>query len=174
MESVPILLITGPVGIGKSSVLFEAARLLREARIPHAAVDLAQIGEAWPPPADDRWNERLAHRNLACMWSNFREAGAERLLLERVLEARSLLRHVAAAVPGAQITVVRLRAPKEIVQARIRHREQGRDPSWYLEAAAYLVETMERSDIADYVIETANRLASEVAQDILRTVGWLA
>jgi hypothetical protein len=173
MESVPILLITGPVGIGKSSVLFEAARLLREARIPHAAVDLAQIGEAWPPPADDRWNERLAHRNLACMWSNFREAGAERLLLERVLEARSLLRHVAAAVPGAQITVVRLRAPKEIVEARIRHREQGRDPSWYLEAAAYLVETMERSDIADHVIETANRPVSEVAQDILRMVGWL-
>jgi len=113
MESVPILLITGPVRIGKSSVLFEAARLLREARVPHAAVDLAQIGAAWPPPADDRWNERIAHRNLACMWSNVREAGAERLLLERVLEARSLLRHVVAAVPGARITVVRLRAPRK-------------------------------------------------------------
>ena len=59
------------------------------------------------------------------------------------------------------------------MEARIRHREQGRDPSWYLGAAAYLVETMERSDIADYVIETANRPVSEVAQDILHMVGWL-
>jgi hypothetical protein len=171
--SVPVLLITGPVGVGKSSVLSGASWLLREAHIPHAAVNLSAIGEAWPAPGDDLWNERLIHRNLACMWANFRDAGAERLLLERVLEARSLLRHIEAAVPGAQITVVRLRASREIVEARIRHREQGRDPSWYLGATAYLVETMEHSDVADHVIETANRPVGDVAADVLRTVGWL-
>jgi len=38
-------------------------------------------------------------------------AGAERLLFERVLEQRSQLRHVEAAIPGAQITVTPMRAP---------------------------------------------------------------
>jgi len=109
-----VLLLTGPVGVGKSTVAAAAAWLLREANVPHAAVDLARLAECWPVPADDPWHEQLLHRNLACVWANFQQAGAERLLLTRVLEARSLLRHVVAAVPGAQITVVRLRAPPPI------------------------------------------------------------
>jgi ribose 1,5-bisphosphokinase PhnN len=171
---VPTLLITGPIGVGKSTVLLEAARQLRAAQRPHAAVDLDSIAEAWPPPVDDPWNERLTQRNLACMWANYRDAGAERLLLARVLEARSLLRYVTAAVPHADITVVRLRAPWEVVEARIRYRERGRDPSWFLEAAAYLVEAMEQSDSADSVIETADRPVGEVAGDVLHRAGWLS
>ena len=108
-SSVPVLLITGPVGVGKSTVAAEAARL-REANVPHALVDLAWIGQSWPIPDDDPWHERLAHRNLACIWANFRDAGAGRLILCRVLEDRSLLRAVVEAVPGAEVKVVRLRA----------------------------------------------------------------
>jgi len=174
MASVPVLLITGPIGVGKSSVLSQAAYLLREAHVPHAAVNLSQLGVTWPPPPDDPWNERLTHRNLACVWSNAREVGAERLLLERVLEARSLLRHVEGAVPGAQITVVRLRAPKDVVETRILHRELGRDASWFLAAAAYLVDAMERSEVGDHVVDTSNRAVAEIAADVLRVAGWLA
>jgi adenylylsulfate kinase-like enzyme len=39
--SVPVLLVTGPVGVGKSTVAAEGARLLRQAGVPHALVDLA-------------------------------------------------------------------------------------------------------------------------------------
>lgn len=97
---VPVLLITGAVGAGKSTVGAEVFRLLREAGIPSAFVDLAALGNGWPPPPDDPWNERLTHANLACTWANFRRAGARRLVVCRVLEARSLLRHVGAAVPA--------------------------------------------------------------------------
>jgi adenylylsulfate kinase len=173
MESVPVLLFNGPVGVGKSTILAEASHLLRQAGVPHAAVDLAWIGTAWPAPPDDRWNERLIHRNLACLWANFRESGAKRLLLARVLEDRSLLRHVEAAVPGARITVVRLRAPKGVVEARIRHREEGRDPSWFLAAAGYLVDVLERSDVADHIVENDNRPVADVAAEALRAAGWL-
>lgn len=65
------------------------------------------------------------------MWANFRQAGADRLLLVRVLDARSLLRQVVEAVPGAEVTVVRFRAPLAVLQARIRSREAS-DPSWFL------------------------------------------
>jgi Ni2+-binding GTPase involved in maturation of urease and hydrogenase len=37
---VPVLLVTGPVGVGKTVVTGEAARLLSEAGISHAVVDL--------------------------------------------------------------------------------------------------------------------------------------
>ena len=170
---VPVLLITGPVGVGKSTVASQASLLLRQADVPHALVDLDAIEICWPVPADDPWNERLSHRNLACMWANFREAGAERLLLVRVLEDRSLLRKVAAAVPGAEITVVRLHAPLEVLQARIRSREAV-DPSWFLGAAAHTAEVFEQAHVEDYLIDNESRSVPEVAAELLRRTGWLS
>lgn len=169
---VPVLLITGPVGVGKSTVAAEAARLLREANVPHALVDLAWIEQCWPVPADDPWNERLTHRNLACMWANFRQAGADRLLLVRVLEARSLLRQVVEAVPGAEVTVVRLRAPLAVLQARIRSREAS-DPSWFLGAATHTAKVLEQARVEDHLVDNEDRPVAAVAEEVLRRVGWL-
>jgi hypothetical protein len=170
---VPVLMVTGPIGVGKTVVTGEAARLLSEAGIPHAMADLAVIGACWPPPPDDEWNEELIHANLACMWRNFRRAGARRLLLCRVLEARSLLGRVADAVPGADITVVRLRAPRELIRTRILAREAGRDPQWYLDAASYLVDRLEQAGVEDHVVDSGDRRIAEVAADVLRAAGWL-
>jgi len=169
---VPVLLVTGPVGVGKTVVTGEAARLLSEAGIPHAMADLAVIGACWPPPADDRWNEELIHANLACMWENFRRTGARRLLLCRVLEARSLLGRVAEAVPGADVTVVRLRAPWELVRARIVAREAGRDPQWYLDTADYLFDRLEHAGVEDHVVDNGDRPVAQVAADVLHAAGW--
>ncbi len=107
------------------------------------------------------------------MWSNFQEAGARRLLLCRVLEARSLLRYVVRAVPGADITVIRLRAPLPVLHARIRAREAGRDPQWYLDASTYLAEKMDRFPVEDYLIDNLDRPAQDVAGEALRLAGWL-
>jgi hypothetical protein len=172
-DSVPVLLITGAVGAGKTTITGEASRLLREAGIAAAAVDLAVIGNCWPPPPDDQWNEDVIHRNLACMWANFRQAGAGRLLLCRVLETRSLLTRVEEAVPGAEITVVRLRVPLETVRARITARESGRDPQWYLGAAEYLTTRLEEARVEDHVVANHGRPAADVAAEVLRVSGWL-
>ena len=43
-------------------------------------------------------------------------------------EARGLPARITEAVPGAMITVMRLRAPLEVVKARVKAREAGRDP----------------------------------------------
>ena len=159
---VPVLLVTGPVGAGKTVVTGEAARLLSEAGIPHAMADLAVIGACWPPPADDRWNEELTPTWPAC-GGNFRRAGASRLLLGPITEA----------VPGVDITVVRLRAPRDLIRARIMAREAGRDPEWYLDTAAYLFDRMEHAGVEDYVVDNDDRPVAQVAADVLHAAGWL-
>jgi predicted kinase len=169
---VPVLVITGPVGVGKSTIAAEAAWLLRRAEVPHALVDLDRIEQCWPVPADDPWNERVSHRNLACMWANFRQAGADRLIFVRVLETRSLLRRVTKAVPGAQIAVVRLWAPVAVLQERIRAREAG-DPDWFLGAATATAGVFERAQVEDHLVDNANRPVTVVAEEVLHRVGWL-
>ena len=170
--AVPVLVITGPVGVGKSTIAAEAAWLLRQADVPHALIDLDRIEQCWPVPADDPWNERVSHRNLACMWANFRQAGADRLIFARVLETRSLLRRVTEAVPGAQITVVRLWAPVVVLQERIRSREAS-DPDWFLGAATHTAEVLERAQVEDHLVDNENRPATVVAGEVLHRVGWL-
>jgi hypothetical protein len=171
--AVPVLVITGPVGVGKSTVGAEVFRLLRDACVPSALIDLPALGNAWPVPGDDPWNERLIHANLACSWANFARAGVSRLVICRVLEARSLLRHIEAAVPGAQITVVRLQARLELLHTRVRAREAG-DPSWYLDTASYLVGKLETAAVEDHTVDNENRPITEVATEVLRVTGWLA
>lgn len=168
---VPVLLITGPVGVGKTSTAGAVSSLLSEVGILHAWVDLPQISHAFPERDADPWNEQLAHRNLACMWQNFRAVGVERLIVTRVLESRSLVRRIEEAVPNAQVVVVRLRAPLKIIQARIRARD--REPEWFLEAAEHLVPAMDEHAVEDYLIDNTASSVDETAREVLSTVAWL-
>lgn len=58
---VPVMLITGVVGVGKTTVTDEASWLLAQAGIPHAMVALAVIGGCWPTQPDDEWNEDTSY-----------------------------------------------------------------------------------------------------------------
>src|SRR5919202_742308 len=147
-SSVAVLVITGPVGVGKTSTAVAVSWLLSQQGVLHARVDLPQISTAFPERDDDPWNERLAHRNLASLWQNFRAVGVERLIVTRVLETRPLIRRIDDAVPGAEVVVVRLRAPLEVVQARIRARDRDH-PEWFLDAAEHLVPAMDAQAVED-------------------------
>lgn len=85
----PVLLLTGSTGVGKPAVLSAASFLLSDAGVRHASVTLSDVGRLYPTPVDDHWNERIAHQNLKSLWCNYAAEGAERLLLERVVETRS-------------------------------------------------------------------------------------
>ena len=172
-STVPVLLITGPVGVGKTRTASAASGLLTERGMRHACVDLPQISKAFPARDDDPWNEELAHRNLACMWVNFRAIGAERLIITRVLETRSLLRRITEAVPRADVVVVRLRAPLDVVEARIRERNRSH-PEWFLDAAAYLVPTMDEQRVEDHLIDNDALSIDATAREVLRVTGWIA
>jgi molybdopterin-guanine dinucleotide biosynthesis protein len=73
---VPTLLVTGPVGSGKTTVTFEMSNQLKAAGVAHAVVDTDELDRIFPPPADDPHKTLLTRRNLAAVWANLRAAGA--------------------------------------------------------------------------------------------------
>jgi adenylylsulfate kinase len=172
--SVPTIIVTGPVGVGKTTVAGEMGLLLLDAKVPHANVDFDQLTACYPRPADDdRWGTKLGLMNLSALWKNYERSGARRLLIARVLESRSELDGFREAIPGAEIQVVRLRAALKTLQSRVRQRGPGRGMEWHLNRAVELAPLMDAQHVEDVLVETDGRDAGSIARDILIGVGWL-
>lgn len=172
--SVPTIIVTGPVGVGKTTVAREMGLLLLDAKVPHANVDFDQLTACYPrSAADDRWGTQLGLANLAALWTNYEASGARRLIVARVIESRSELEGFRQAVLGADILVVRLRAVPETLRARVRQREKGLGMEWHLDRAVELASLMEEQRVEDLLVETDGRDPLSIAQEILQHVGWL-
>jgi hypothetical protein len=170
---VSILVLTGPVGVGKTAVLYEVDRLLIEAGVAHASVELEELARCWAQSNKTDLTNRaaLVYGNLAAVWANYAAHGARRLVIGMLLEDRATLAHVSQAIPDAQLTVVRLYAPLAVIEERLRRREPDPDPE--LDAARYLVPRMDEQKVEDHLVDNGGRPLPEVAREILRLVGWL-
>src|SRR5262249_30349610 len=124
-EKVPVLLLTGPRAVGKSTVGYEVFSRLIRAGTRTAYVDLDQIGFCRPPPADDPENHRLKVANLGALWPGFRAAGARGLVVTGRVELAEEVRGYVDAVPGADLTLLRLRAGRAALTERILDRGRG-------------------------------------------------
>lgn len=170
--TVPVLLITGPVGSGKTSVAEAVGDELDRRGLPHATVDIDGLAQCDPAPAADPHNHRLGMRNLAALWPNFAEAGATHLVLARVVESMDELMDYRKAIPGAQIMVCRLRARTETLQRRLHGRDRGAWLEWSLRRSVELSEIMERNAVGHCVIDTDDRDIDAVAIEVLQVTGW--
>ena len=170
--SVRVLLVTGPVGVGKTTVALEASDLLEAAGVPHAVIDVDALSWCYPTPVNDPFNNRLALRNLRCVWANFAAAGAVRLILARVVETRDELGAFREAVPGAELTVVRLRASNETLLRRVAGREVGSHREWSLNRAVELARLMDHQAVEDHLVDTDGRTVTDIATEVLRRANW--
>ncbi len=171
---VPTILVTGPVGVGKTTLVDEMSALLRRADIAHATVDFDQLTACHPrSPGDDVWGTQLGLANLAALWRNYSALGADRLLIARVIEDRKDLDGCRAAVPGADIVVVRLRASPATLRERVRQRGTGVGMQWHLDRAEELAASMDESPVEDVLVETEGRHQTELAREVLARMGWL-
>src|SRR5260370_41603390 len=66
--SVRVIVISGSMGSGKTTVLGEASDILSARGVIHAAIDLDAIGSALLP---DALSSDVMYRNLASVWVNF-------------------------------------------------------------------------------------------------------
>ncbi|MFI6390723.1 hypothetical protein ACIBHY_48575 [Nonomuraea sp. NPDC050547] len=171
--TVPMLIISGPVGVGKTSVAGEIFDQLLARDVSHAVVDLDNLGLCWPFGDGDPFNDRMALRNLASVWRNYAAAGVERLVVARVVESRAELEGYRAAVPDAEIVVCRLAAGAPTLRGRVARREAGAAREALSRRAVELAETLARSDAADFVVATDDRSVADIAEDVLRGAGWI-
>ena len=185
----PFLWICGPSGVGKSSVGWEVFTQIRASGVTAAYLDTDQIGFCRPEPQDDPDHYVLRSWNVAALWPNFREAGARAMIVSGILETPEGVRLFTEAVPGASITIVRLRATSETLRERILWRGRGGGPQipgdqelhgasaerllavW--EDSVATAAALERNRIGDVCIDTDGRSIREVASAILaQAPGW--
>jgi hypothetical protein len=170
--SVPTLLISGTVGVGKSTVAAEINDVLAEFGIPNAAIDLDAL--LWQWPSSSKWNSDLMFENLAALWPNYRSHGVTHLVMARVLEDRRELVRYEEAIPGAMITVCRLTAPEAVRLERLGLRmPPGPSRDWHLERTVELEGVLTSKPCEDFAVENGDRPVREVALDVLINAGWI-
>ena len=169
------ILITGPGGVGKTTVAFEMSRQLEAAGVGHALLDMDELDHIYPAPQGDPHKTNLTRRNLAAVWANLRRAGAPRLILTMVAASLEYeLPHIREAVPGASITVVRLRASERELLERVRLREVGSGYDYRAQRTIEQARLMARGSTEDsLVVDTSGRPVVGVAREILGRTGWM-
>ncbi|WP_328291586.1 AAA family ATPase [Kineococcus sp. NBC_00420] len=170
------LLITGTVGSGKTTTARYIGALLRQGATPYAVIDLDALRDAWPSPEADPFHEQLMLANLRDVARNHLAAGALRLVLAGVLEdpAQQPLYEQAAGVP---LTVCRLRVDLSDVKGRLRqrHHDDREALDWHLHRSGELDAILNAVGIGDVEVPVAaGQAPSEVAQAVIRAVGWNA
>ena len=161
-----VLIITGPCGVGKTSVAFECMEILERTDLPTAMVD-AELAYFHPRPADDPYGYAVAEEALSAVWRVYAAQGIARLLLPRVVENERQLAIVERAVPDARIQLVRLVASPAAIQERLRQREIGSALDWHVQRAAVVAQATLGEPV------DAERPVTEVARDVLACAGWL-
>ncbi|MFF4815892.1 hypothetical protein ACFY2K_15050 [Kitasatospora sp. NPDC001309] len=169
------LLITGTVGVGKTSAADAVGGLLQEAGVPPAVMDLDRLCQAWPAPEGDPFNLGLLLRNLRALTANYRDAGVRRFVLAGVAESIAERDGYRAAL-GMPLQVCRLTADLPVVHGRLRRRHEADNDRgslpWHLERADGLHRILDQAGVADFTVDTTRLPLPAVASTVLRTAGW--
>jgi hypothetical protein len=167
-----LLIITGAMGAGKTSVLGEASDILALQGIAHAAIDLDALGLAHLPSA--AVSDAVMYRNLQSVCENYASLGVRRLLLARAIEDRAGLELCSRVVSASNTVVCRLTASIEAMEQRVRLRESGVSRRSYVARVAELNTILERAQLEDFTVTNENRPLTEVAHELLVTAGWIS
>lgn len=171
-----VLVISGSLGAGKTTVAWAASDLLSERKVRHAVIEGDALAQGEPPPLEDTFNQELMFRSLAAIAPLYRERGWGCIVVPRVVEDDGDRKRYAQAFAGpaglAEVGIVRLVAPEEVRKDRLRHREApGRWLDWALGRTVELEEALEEAGVEDAAIESGGD-AKAIATEVLEAVGW--
>jgi hypothetical protein len=168
------VLLTGPPGAGKSSVLEKLATLLEIEGVEFGALESEQLG--WGSPW--LWGEPWLGQ-LRAVLELQRRAGRRRFLIAATTETTEELAAVCDAIAVDRLISVLLSVPPGVAAARIDAREPDAWPGkqGLIEHARQLAVAMRSLAGIDIRIDTDGREAGEVAvelREVLRPYGLAA
>jgi len=163
-----VLWLCGQPGAGKSAVGWALYDALARSSVRAGFIDIDQLGIFLPAPWDDPERFRLKERNVAAVAANFRASGGRALVVSGELGLSTPIS--AATVPGASLTVCRLRASPSELRRRLTARGAPAEL-----AAAWVREPEEpdASSLADTWVDTDGLAIADVVGLVReRCGGW--
>lgn len=173
MEANPrgILLLTGTVGSGKTTVAAAIGEQLADILLSNAVIDLDWLG--WVNAGDDFHDyDQLIMQNMISIWPNYRAIGVQYLILARALLHREPLDILANAFPNTSITVFRLIASKDTIEKRLSQRDAGRTLREHLEEMDKMNQLMDKLSLEHATVNNDGLSAEETARRIINITGW--
>lgn len=169
-----VLFIGGRSGVGKSTAAEALHDLLAEADVRHVVIEGDALDLAYPAPHVEHPEAHLAERNLATMWTRYRELGHHRLVYTNTVSVLEHATLAAAMGDDPLVTVVLLRAGDAVTASRLARRAGGDVPQAQL---AHSTRTAGRLDSAsgDEVtpVDTDSLAPTDVARRLADLTGWL-
>lgn len=158
------LLIIGAPGAGKSALLDALSTRLEINDVTFGAVECDELSRGWPyPPLDE------ALPRLATVTDLQRQAGRSLLLVVATPETRGELDAVIDAINAEHTLVLCLRAPANVVAARVEAREPDRWPGKrpLINHARELADTIPTLGAINAVLDSSQRPVEELASEVL-------
>ena len=171
---IPVVVVTGTIGAGKSTVAAAMSEILHEQGTRHGLIEVDWLGEVYPAPdPSNPYSTDLAMKVLSSVWPHYLGAGITRAIVTMTLENREELRDLLAAMESPPATVVRLLASQTTREERIKAREFGNLRDLFLEKTADIEYQMDCFGIGDFSVENESRLPHASATEILQRLGWI-
>lgn len=168
---VTLLIITGTMGSGKTTILAEASDILKRLDVHHAAIDLDALGIACLPNCLGA--DAAMYENLRLVAQNYRQLGINRFLLARAIETRADLDRCCQAIGANQTTLCRLVARERTMKERVAQREYGILRQEFIARVSRLDAVLDKAGLEDFRLKTEDCPVTEVARQMLTRCSWI-
>jgi adenylylsulfate kinase len=171
MAGMNVVVISGTLGAGKTTLMWALGRELTERGYRVAVQDVDCLRGLIHPPVGDRFNERIVLAHLRAMIPNWRDVEVEVLILAVVLESPAERARYAEAVADPQMQVVRLDTSESTRRQRLTAREPaGPQLDWHLERTGELDVILRAGNVQDFAVvnegQSPHSCAVEVANQL--------
>jgi hypothetical protein len=168
----PVLLITGTIGSGKTVLAADIGELLEDREPRTAIIDLDWLGWVSSTPHGSNAIDHLILSNLAAVWPNFEATGAGRLVLARTVLDRGLIQRIGEAIGPVSLTIVRMTASPDTIAERLGARDTGAVLAQHLAEASEFDRVLDELGAEDFQVSNDGRPIREVSEEIVARAGW--